>query len=248
MSPERIRACARLLLLACLARPAAADPAAITGPYRVLPDESELTVLVFRAGALARLGHNHVVSTRALSGRVNVGAAPEDSTLELVVPLDTLVVDDPEVRREMGSAFSGAVSEEDRSGTRRNMLGRRLLDADRHPEVRIRSRAIRGTFDDLVVTAGIDIRGEVHTVELPVSVVFSDRRLVATGRAELTHAALGLEPFTAALGTLRVADEMTFVYRVAAAAEGPEGEASRGERAFPVVEDDDAALLDRGTE
>ena len=36
--------------------------------YRVDENQSELRVLVYRAGAMARLGHNHVLVNRALCG------------------------------------------------------------------------------------------------------------------------------------------------------------------------------------
>jgi polyisoprenoid-binding protein YceI len=242
MKHKAIPAFAGLWLAACLAGAAAAQPAT-RGEYRILPEESEVHVLVFRAGALGRLGHNHVVTARNVTGSVQVGDTPDASSFELAVTLAELVVDDPEARKQAGSAFGGKkVDEDDRAGTRRNMLGPRLLDAENHPEARVRSLTAEGDFDDLEVEAEIELRGARHTVELPVSVVFYGDRLVATGRTELTHAELGLEPFGAAAGTLRVAEELTFNYRIVAEA------ASAGERAAAVVEDDGATLPHDGTE
>jgi len=44
--------------------------------YRVDENQSELRVLVYRAGALARFGHNHVIVNRAVRGSVNVTDGP----------------------------------------------------------------------------------------------------------------------------------------------------------------------------
>jgi hypothetical protein len=38
--------------------------------YEIDPQASELHILVYRGGTLARLGHNHVMSSKSLTGRV----------------------------------------------------------------------------------------------------------------------------------------------------------------------------------
>jgi polyisoprenoid-binding protein YceI len=187
--------------------------------YRVVAGDSELSVLVFRAGALGKLGHNHVVSSNGMTGTVLVGATPQDSSFDLTLDVDSLEVDDPEARADAGSVFEGTVDQEDIEGTRRNMLSARLLDAENHKEVRIVSSGISGEFADMTIDAQITIRGESHNVQLPVSAAVYGDRLVASGRTDISHEQLGLTPFTAALGALSVADVMTFRYRVVAVRE-----------------------------
>lgn len=237
MRKRDVWACIFLVLSWASGSAAAAEP----GAYRVLPDESEIDILVFRAGALGRLGHNHVVTANNVIGSVSVGDTATASTFELMLQVADLVVDDPEARAEAGPAFASDVSADDRAGTRRNMLGEELLEAARYPGIRVRSSGIAGDFDAMTVTAEIEIRGERHTVELPVTAVFYGDRLVATGRATLEHADIGLSPFTAAFGTLRVADETTFRYRIVAMATGPQA-ASGGEDALAVVQHDRVPL------
>lgn len=234
-----VRACIIITsTLWCGGLPAAGQP----GEYRVAGEESEIHVLAFRSGALGRLGHNHVVSASRMDGRVTVGDTADRSAFELSLRVAELTVDDPGARAASGSAFAGDVSAADRDGTRRNMLGERLLDADRYPEVRVRSTAVTGTFEEMRVTAEVEIKGARRVVELPVNAVFYGGRLVATGRATLSHADLGLSPFTAGFGALKVADELTFRYRVVAIAGGADDEPSGAERAPAVVEDDGPAL------
>jgi polyisoprenoid-binding protein YceI len=184
--------------------------------YRIVPGESELRVLVFRSGTLAGLGHNHVVSSSALSGTVTAGDTAAASAVEILLPVASLVVDDPAVRAEEGSAFSAETSEKDVKGTRRNMLGPKLLRADQFDEIRIVAERIAGEFPNVDVEAAITIRGSRRVVRLPAAVERHDDTIMASGQAEISHAELGLSPFTAAFGTMRVGEEMTFKYRIVA--------------------------------
>jgi polyisoprenoid-binding protein YceI len=184
--------------------------------YRVSPDDSDLRVLVFRSGPLARLAHNHVVSSSAVAGTIVLGDSPSGSTFDLYVPVDSFVVDDPDIRAEEGQAFSAKVSAKDRAGTRRNMMGKKLLQADLFNDIRVVSQRISGDYPDVSVEAGITIRDEQHIVRLPALVERYDDRIQVTGSVAIAHSELGLRPFTAALGAMRVGEMMTVKYRIVA--------------------------------
>lgn len=184
--------------------------------WKILEGESEVRVLAFRAGTLARLGHNHVVTTRQLSGTVVPGDTAAGSRFEFSIAVDSFVVDDPQARAEEGEAFAGSMSADQREDTRRNMLGPQLLDAAAHPHVTVASRRITGEFPDVVIAASVTVKGVAHEVELPAFVWLQDGRLTASGTVELSHEALGLSPFSVALGTVRVADRLRFRYRLVA--------------------------------
>jgi hypothetical protein len=202
-------------LLLCILQVVHAD-AVSAEQYRVLSGDSELRILVFRAGSLAALAHNHVISSNALAGTVLLADAPADGAFDLHLPVDSLVVDDPDVRAEEGSAFSAAVSEKDRAGTRRNMIGAKLLQGDRFADIRVTSQRISGDYPDVLIEAEITIRGEKYLLDIPVIVERYDDRVVATGTKDISHSDLGLTPFTAAFGTMRVGDPMTLTYRIVA--------------------------------
>jgi polyisoprenoid-binding protein YceI len=184
--------------------------------YLIVPGDSELRVLVFRAGSLAGLGHNHVISSRALSGTVKSGDTVAERAIDIRLPVDSLTVDDPAIRAEEGQSFSSKTSEKDAQGTRRNIMGRKLLQAEQFDEIRVFSKRISGDLPDVVIEAEITLKGAAHSVELPAIVETYDDRLVATGTTSIAHSELGLEPFTAAFGTMRVAQEMIFKYRIVA--------------------------------
>src|SRR5271163_3381981 len=95
------------------------QPLPAPGIYRIDSSKSELRVLVYRAGALARLGHNHVVVNRALGGAVKLTDGA--SGFALNVPASGFVVDDAQARREEGSDFAAEIPDEAKAGTLRNM-------------------------------------------------------------------------------------------------------------------------------
>src|SRR3981189_434420 len=98
------------------------------GAYQIDSQNSELRILVYRAGPLANLGHNHVMVNHALTGLVQVGGDISESSFSLRVPVEGFVVDDADARREEGSDFPGDIPEDAKSGTRRNMLSAALLN------------------------------------------------------------------------------------------------------------------------
>ena len=98
--------------------------------YRVDAESSDIRLLIYRAGVLARLGHNHVISVVELEGRVYLHPNPELSSMEVQIPVDRLIVDDPVMRSEEGDGFSTELSKADINRTRANMLGRRLLNTE----------------------------------------------------------------------------------------------------------------------
>jgi hypothetical protein len=216
--------CLAVCLGACAAPPrppvpaAAAPqpaPAATRGTvYEVT--ESELTVRVYRAGPLAELGHNHVIASTALAGRVELRDPVTDSRLELTLPLDSLVVDERQRRLAAGADFPDNLSDADREGTRRNMLGPALLDAAKFPVLRLAAVAIEGGPGAFRVRARVEVAGVGHEIVVPATLELGARQLVARGEFVLTHADIGLTPFSAALGALRVREDMLVGYRLVA--------------------------------
>lgn len=196
-----------------------ADKSAAATRYVIAGDASELLVLAYRAGPLARLGHNHVIVTRALSGSVSLNDTLEESAVVLEFPVDSLAVDEPEVRRAEGPAFEGTIPPDDIAATRENMLGPELLEADSHPTIRIESTAVSGSLPNVMVTASIAVKGRRFPVDVPVSVNTFEGGLVAVGRVRIDHSAVGLEAFRVALGSLRVADELQIRFRIVARTE-----------------------------
>lgn len=193
------------------ARPDRDDEARI---FQVDTERSELRVIVAPAGSLARLGHHHVIGGAVWSGELVVG---ESVFADLAVTVDALEVDRPAWRRDEGL---DSIDEEAIEGTRRNLLGPKVLDAENHPRIEIRSIERVGPEWQADVTARVRVRGRVSEWRVPVTVHRQGERVIVGGALDIDQTALGLDPFSAAGGALRVADRMRVRFRIVAVASG----------------------------
>jgi YceI-like domain len=184
--------------------------------YRIDAARSEVLILIYRDGRMAALGHNHVVAVRELSGEIVVASDVTQSSWQLDFPVASLSVDEPQLRAAQGADFQTKVDAVAIAGTRDHMLGPTLLDAARFPVVHLQSEQVGSEADGLRMSTRIVVRD--HTVETEVSVALqrSLDELIASGEFDLTHAELGLTPYSVALGALRVADRMHVRYRLVA--------------------------------
>jgi len=183
---------------------------------QVVPAESLLTVLVYRGGPLARAGHNHVVASHDLSG---VAYLPQDvlrGSFELQFPVNTLVIDEADLRAREGEEFSAEVPDSAKEGTRKNMLGEALLDGQRYPHITLRSQHLESAGDGLLATVQVGVRDQVHVVQVPLSYTAEGDGLRVQGEMRLKQTDLGLTPFSLLAGALRVEDEMVVKFSVVA--------------------------------
>ena len=222
--------CLSLLLAAC-PRPVRPPPAPPTVPpapqapavdtrgarvYEVSPQGTQLSILVFRGGKFSRLGHNHVMTSNQVTGRVWVHPEFQRSGFELSFPVAQLVVDDAEARRAAGSDFPPDIPQSDKDGTRRNMLRPEVLDSERYPEVKLRSAKVGGTLEAAQVTASITIKDATQDVEVPVKVAIEGAKLTASGEFDVLQTQFGIKPFSVALGALEVQDRLHIKFTVVA--------------------------------
>lgn len=172
--------------------------------YRIEPGNSEVLVRVYRGGRLARLGHDHVVSSREPRGFIDA----DKGRCNLYIAVESLVVDDPAQRAAAG--FDSTPSESDIAGTRSNML-EKVLDAERFPFVVVRV----GTVSQAVIEAEISMHGVTQPVRIPGKIELSPERIDVTGSFALNQSDFGIEPFSVFGGALAVQDrvELSFAIR-----------------------------------
>ena len=203
-------------------------------PYVVSSGESLLTVLAFKGGTLAKAGHNHVIASHDVTGTIYVPNDPLRTTFEMHLPVAQLAVDERELRVREGPDFPPEVPDSAKEGTRRNMLSTALLDGDRFPQIVLEQGAVperramsnQDAAPSAVASAAgsrridapvqITIRGQAHTLSVPLSYDLSDSQLVITGEVPIRQSELGLTPFSALLGALQVQDEMRVKFRFVA--------------------------------
>jgi hypothetical protein len=184
------------------------------GTYKIDSRNSELRILVYRAGPMANLGHNHVMVNRAMTGFVQVGNDIAASSFSLSVPVEDFEVDEPKARLEEGSDFPGDIPEEARSGTRRNMLSAAMLNAAEFPLVTVTGVTLTGTLSELSADLTISVAGHEAKISAPCALQGDAHQLTATGSMELRQTAIGLTPYSLLHGALQVQDAMRLKFSI----------------------------------
>jgi hypothetical protein len=175
---------------------------------RVDSNRSLVTVLVRRGGALARLGHDHVIASHDVTGYVDMTGGRAD----LYVPLQSLAVDEAELRSQAG--LSKQVALDAIEGTRRNMLDK-VLEAESFPFALI--RITRAKTDLTTLHVSIALHGSMRTFEVPAQIESMAGGLKITGQMTFNQTDFGMTPFSILAGALQVQDRLNLSFSIFAA-------------------------------
>lgn len=186
------------------------------GEYAIDSSASELRLLIYKAGPLANLGHNHVMVDRAVTGVVRIGADASGSSFSLRTRADSFVIDDAQARREEGGDFPGDIPPDAKTGTRRNMLSGAVLDAADYPDITVKSVSLSGALDALTAELEISAAGHASRISVPIALQGDAHRLIAAGSLELRQTSLGLTPYSLMHGALQVQDAMRLKFKITA--------------------------------
>lgn len=170
-------------------------------------DRSLVTIKVHRGGRLARLGHNHIVASRDVSGYVAIA----EGRAELCVPLDRLTVDETELRAEAG--LDTTPTQDVIEGTRRNMLVK-VLESALFPFALI--RIARKDNAPSMLNVSITLHGSTRTFEIPAQIETDHRGMIVSGRMTFKQSDFGIVPFSVLGGALQVQDKLDLNFRIVA--------------------------------
>jgi polyisoprenoid-binding protein YceI len=196
------------------AKAGAAIPADTTR-FVVDAQASEIRLPVYRAGPLARFGHNHVIRGR-VRGEIRVAERAADSGFRLEIPVESFSVDAAVARAEEGEEFADEVSEQARRATRENMIGNDVLDAQRSPLIEIISVALAGPRWNPTVLARVKLRGVASELRFPAAVFRQGDLLTVVASFQIRQSDFGLTPFSTLGGGLRVRDAVDVRIRLVA--------------------------------
>lgn len=190
-------------------------------PFDVVPGESLFTILVYKAGALAAFGHDHVVACHCVTGIVYVPGDPARASFDLRIPVDQFTVDDPAMRAaEHSRDFAPHISPSAQQAVRHNMLSPDGLDASQYPDIALHAEGLQPSSDgkpgDIVARVLVSVRGQSRSITVPVHYEMQTDEVVATGQFPLAQTGLGLTPYATMGGALRVKDAMTVRLRLVA--------------------------------
>jgi hypothetical protein len=164
---------------------------------------------------MAALGHDHVIVNRALEGSVSPAGPLASAGFFLSIPTSGFVVDEAAARAQEGADFSEEIGDDAKAGTLHNMLSPAVLDAQSHASITVQSITIEPAAGGAQVppaaeqaTVRVSVAGHESTLVVPFTVDTSAGRLHAEAAFTVQQTALGLTPFTALLGALRVQDQV----------------------------------------
>lgn len=199
--------------------PPAFDPSRFHGGevYEIDPQRSQIRVLVYRGGAFSKLGHNHVISTRDIHGKIYRHRQLRYSGMVMQLPVDSFEVDNPVLRAAAGPAFNTVPSEKDIAGTRGNMLGEQVLDSRQYPDIRLVSVNITGNGASLNARMRVTVRGVSTDIDVPFRVHYEGPQILINGQTEISQTALGMKPFSILMGAIAVQDTLTVQFDLIAA-------------------------------
>jgi polyisoprenoid-binding protein YceI len=152
-------------------------------------EKSVMTVRVFKAGLFSGFAHDHEIS-----GRIQEGSFAEaNSSVQLKVDARKLRVVDKDV------------SEKDRAEIQQTMLGPKVLDSEKFPEIRFRSTKVEHIADRKWL-----VHGEltVHGQTRPLGVDITEQNGHYRGTAELKQKEFGINPISLGGGTIKVKNEL----------------------------------------
>jgi polyisoprenoid-binding protein YceI len=194
----RITAKARAMTPFCLLAISALLPvwAADSGSQKTIDTErSILTVRVYKTGLFSAFAHDHEIRAPIQKGVFDEGK----SMVEFVVDAHSLRVLDSDV------------SNKDRAEIQATMLGPKVLDSEKFPEIRFHSTEANRISDSRWTVSGdLTLHGQTR----PVKVAVERKNGRYRGSAQLLQKDFGITPVTIAGGTVKVKDEVRIEFEI----------------------------------
>ena len=158
-------------------------------------ERSSLTVRVYKTGLFSGFAHDHEIHAALQQGSFD----EERQTVEFSVNARELRVIDP------------GVSESDRSQVQTTMLGPKVLDSERFPEIRFHSTRVQRTGDGKWTVEGdLTLHGQTHPAKVEVEGSHAHYR----GSALLRQKDFGITPVSIAGGSIKVKDEIRIEFEI----------------------------------
>ena len=159
------------------------------------PQKSSITVRVFKAGVFSAFGHEHEISAPMQQGSFT----ENPGSVELTVDARRMRVMDQ------------GISEKNRAEIQQTMLGPKVLDSEKFPEIRFRSTSIeRLGGGRWIVLGDLTIHGETRPVKVHVEGANGHYR----GTAELKQKDFGITPITVGGGAVKVKNELRIEFDI----------------------------------
>lgn len=183
--------------------------------YKVLVDESELFVKVFKTGIASVLADNHLVEALNFDGEIIFDKNnPNSSSIKLRMYTKSLSADDPDIRKKHGLEV---LSTDDVKEINKHMLGADQLNVEKYPEISFQSHHVKYVDSAGYEIIGIfNLHGVTHEVKFIAHITLDGNKLFSSGILRFKQSEYGIEPYSIALGTIKNKDEIELNFSIIA--------------------------------
>ena len=184
-----------------------------TSVFRVDALQSQVLVTVRRGGLMAKLGHDHIVSSRQLQGFILMDQDKQRCHADFYIPVHLMEVDNPQLRAQ--AQMQTTPSARDIAGTRINML--KSVDAKQFPFVQLRSADCSEIFTNSSVAAEIQLHGVIQERQIDLN-WHRDTTGVLTAQStfSLLQTDFNIAPFAIMNGLIKVEDKLEITVQLIA--------------------------------
>jgi len=181
--------------------------------YKIDSELSQIVLRVYRGGAMARLGHDHIIASRNVQGYIALDKNDDQCRADIFVPLMSLDVDDPQLRA--AAELDTTPSPEDISGTRNNML--MSIEAADFPFVQLSSNNCSGGLSGNETPVVLSLHGVKQQRKLQVRLQsIDDNQMLVSGEFSIKQTDFGIKPFSIMNGLIKVEDKVDLTYQLTA--------------------------------
>ena len=149
--------------------------------------QSTITVHVFKSGLFSAFAHNHIVVAPVSHATIDA----THLTAEIMVATKEMKVTDPDV------------SDKDRAEIQSTMLGPKVLDQEKYPEIRFKSSGIKQTSPQHYQVAGTL---ELHGTKKEITFEVTGGPEHFRGTTKLKQSDFGIKPISLGGGSVKVKD------------------------------------------
>jgi polyisoprenoid-binding protein YceI len=177
-------------------------PAIAQTSYTFDASSSSLEIDVYKEGLFSAFAHNHLVSAKEFSGKIQFDPNKIDnSSVTLRVAAKSLTVVDP------------GESAGDREQVQATMLGKEVLEVGRYAEISFQSTRVtqiqrQANGWRLTLVGTLQIRGAQRPIAFRLTVCVEGGELMAQGDAFILQSDYGIQPIKIAGGAVKVKNRL----------------------------------------
>ena len=180
------------------------------GAYTIDNAKSKLQIDVAKEGAFKMFGHDHLIVAKEISGQVQFDPQKlENSAVHLKVSAKSLTAVDP------------GESDKDRGDVQATMLGEKVLDVAKFPEIIFTSTrvfAVKKNADswELTLAGTLNLHGVEKPISFPLRVHADAGQVRAQGEVSVLQTDHGITPIKVGGGSVKVKDKLKISFTIVA--------------------------------